>query len=291
MKRVSIVNILLSLFALILFGAILMQLGLFGESLKISRLIGLESAQGAAVSDDYNRCVQNNGTVTLQVPRLCQVDGKSYFESFSVDNAVEYRTQVEDQAAENGQIIAVPNAKNTLNSAIFDTVQKNVLSYGARYTASVDGVLYSAIISNPKMRNLSQAEIANWQTVLNAQQASDTNTVLGGNTARVTSSDFLSRGITNARVIIDGEGDRVLAPFSVLVVGQVRNNVVLLQAPLAIDNFNSLIGECLNSSEVTAVQDKDIAAQSCLNKKVNDSQSIQTSAQNVAQKLAETFSF
>lgn len=291
MTRTSLVNSILAVIAIILFTAVLMQSGLFGNSLKISRIIGIEKEAVSIAADDYIRCKQNGGTITLQVPRLCQSEGKSYYESYAVSDEIAYRTEVENEAAQMGRVIAAPANKATLNMASYDSLQKSIVSYASRYASNENGGSSFMLLANSHLRDLSDGEITVWKTLTNAKQIGEVATLLGGNTASISAIDLSQKGISKSVVFVDGEGDRLFGSYSVIVAGEVRDNFVLMQAPLVIDNFTTLLNDCLGSSEVTAAQDKDVAAQTCLNKKVGDSQAIQSNAQTIAKKLSETFSF
>jgi hypothetical protein len=290
MSRDTIINSILTVVGVVILALAVLQTGWLGEGLRVSSWFGI-GASSIATQDDYTICKQNSGDIVLAVPRSCQKDGKTYYESYNKTDEATYRLTVENEAAQLGKVIVAPLNQQGLNRAVLEQPATDTVVYGAIYTAKQDSQMVKARIANKNLKGLQTADNELWNKLLNAQKAEDVQSSLGGNTAIVSTIDLSSRGYSKAVVIVDGEADRVLAPYSVLVVGQVRDNYVLLSGDLVIDTLANSIADCVKSPTVTNAQDKDLESQKCLNTKISTDTALASAITAKAQKLAEVFAF
>lgn len=290
MSRNSIINVLLSLVALVLLFLVTAQAGFYGESLKVSNWLGISKA-GEAIKDDYSRCTQNGGLVTLSFPRVCTLNGSQYNESYTVADELDYRIQVESEAAKLGSMILAPINQSSMNKSIFTTAQPGVIQHGALYTTKVDGTLARAYISHIDLTGLNTNEVGVWSDLVGGKSTDALAARLGGNTAYIAPLDATANNLSQASLIIDGVGEKVLAPYTVLVAGNVRNNYVVLSSDFTIDGFDTMVSQCVTNTVVTTAANKDTEVQNCLNQLVSSNKDIVKKATDRAQRLVQTFAF
>jgi hypothetical protein len=291
MSRSVIINSILSFFALILVLLVVLQLGIFGESLKVSKWFGINNSGTSVLQDDYTACKTTGGAITVSVPRICQQNGKTYYESYAKADEQAYITSVENEAATLGQVLVSPLNASTMNRAQLDTIQKTPLPYSAIYSVKLENEIVTAKLLNKNSKGISTSDNEIWIKLISGSKPEEVSTILGSNTASVSSLDLSTRGIAVGKYVIDGESDKLLSPLQILVFGTIRDNYVQLSSTITSENLANYISDCVKSPEVQASQNKDTEAQSCFNKKITSDTVFMTAATAKAQKLAEIFSF
>lgn len=289
MERSTILTVFASLLALVLGILVLLQSGLFGTSLQVTSLLGVDRPVQRQ-QFTYADCVQQGGVVTLQIPKKCVLREVTVFESYAESDKTSYKTRIENEAAAQRITLLSPLGSG-YGEARYEQIENQPVPHSALFTAKKNSLQLSAYILPEKFAGITDLEKDVLQSMINAKSVSDVQTKLGGNTAIVRVVDFSAKGFNQAVLLVDGEADKLFGETSVIVAGKVRENWVVLVAPFDFVEYQDTVTGCITNSAVIAQVDKERTSQDCFNTFLTSSTQKGAEIEALANDLVTTFSF
>jgi hypothetical protein len=271
--------ILLSVFALFAVVILLLELGVFGQSNRISNFF----TRKTTVSQGYESC-KIGGVITFTIPRTCEKDGVKSIENFDSSNKESYITSVEDEAAQNGQTIFTPEVSTGLDRVLYPgekfSTSSTFLLKDVKYTKVVDSSIKSMEVSHSVITDKnSTIKAALSSNILSFNQSSKNPIII----PLSTKSENSAITTTSSYVGIDlGGNDYVY--FS----GKMRNNILLFYTPVPNNKISDIKTSCISSIDNKSA-DVESLIKKCIQEKVAADKDLLTSLNQQTLNLVKSF--
>lgn len=309
-KKERLIAVIAGAFALLFFVIFILEMGLVGESVRPSVILGISNTSGG-----YETCKENGGTLNEEYPYSCtDVEGNIFFQDSSTSEKAEGLELNEIRAAKEGFVTLKPDDADLFRKEV---VGENINQLQVGLTAFLyleDGNKYyhEMVINNINLPSLDTEKINLLEKVGNYIETGDgyeeEPQIVDAFNYKSLYSRYYSyylgevngvtyEGVDAYRIVytLDASEDNMrynAKRVSVKVFAKLHDNYIMLEKSFepaqAKDVEKTYIDECFLTSYQKGEENYETEKQ-CYLAKVQDDDDIPTEARIVAQELVEKF--